>query len=98
MEILSPEDRASWILRKVNDYLRAGVVFVWTIDPKSRDAIVYHSGATQAAAAGILWTRSPDLQIDIAELFDSLILVAGNHGEIPRNRTPEPSSPRGIHR
>jgi len=68
VEILSPEDRASRILKKVNDYLRIGVKFVWTIDPESHDAIVYHQQGTSPAKDGLLWTADPDVQVRIADL------------------------------
>jgi len=68
VEILSPEDRASRILKKVNDYLRIGVKFVWTIDPKSHEAIVYHQQGTSPAKDGLLWTADPDVQVRIADL------------------------------
>jgi Uma2 family endonuclease len=70
VEILSPEDRAPRILRKVNDYLRIGVPFIWTIDPKSREAVVYHEGGVRLADDGMLWTKSPDLRVVLADLFE----------------------------
>jgi Uma2 family endonuclease len=70
VEILSPEDRAPRILRKVNDYLRIGVPFIWTIDPKSKEAIVYCGEAVQPVNDGVLWTRNPDFRVPILDLFD----------------------------
>jgi Uma2 family endonuclease len=40
-EVLSPNDRASQVLAKVDDYLRNGVRVVWLVDPESRTVRVY---------------------------------------------------------
>jgi len=40
-EILSPDDRPGEVLKKVGDWLDAGVRLVWVIDPKRREAVVY---------------------------------------------------------
>lgn len=40
-EILSPGDRASDVLRKVQDWLEVGVSLVWVLDPAREDARVY---------------------------------------------------------
>ncbi len=38
IEILSPEDRASRLLVKINDYFSFGVRYVWVIDPEEKTA------------------------------------------------------------
>jgi Uma2 family endonuclease len=48
VEVLSPNDRASKVLRKINDYLRCGVGLVWVIDPESRTVTVHRPGQSQA--------------------------------------------------
>jgi Uma2 family endonuclease len=55
-EILSPEDRPGEVLRKVGDWLEAGVRLVWVIDPDRRVASVYRSD-------GSVMTVSPDADI-----------------------------------
>jgi Uma2 family endonuclease len=42
VEVLSPGDRASEVIAKVDDWLSAGCRAVWVIDPKTRIVIVYH--------------------------------------------------------
>jgi Uma2 family endonuclease len=39
IEILSPEDRASRIEDKIDDYLRFGVPHVWLIDPREKKSV-----------------------------------------------------------
>lgn len=45
IEINSPSNSASDNLRKVNEYLDAGVSLVWIVDPPSRTVTVYRSRA-----------------------------------------------------
>jgi Uma2 family endonuclease len=41
VEVLSPNDKARQVTRKITDYLRNGVPVVWLIDPESRTVMVY---------------------------------------------------------
>ena len=43
VEILSPNDRTADLLEKVADFLRAGTLEVWVIDPRARTVTVYVS-------------------------------------------------------
>jgi Uma2 family endonuclease len=43
VEVLSPEDTASEVLRKVEEYVIAGVPLVWVVDPATRTVTVYRS-------------------------------------------------------
>ena len=43
VEILSPSNSASEMLEKVREYLEAGTLLVWVVDPASRTATVYRS-------------------------------------------------------
>ncbi|MGH7168744.1 MAG: Uma2 family endonuclease [Gemmataceae bacterium] len=47
VEVLSPNDRANKVLRKINDYLRCGVGLVWVIDPEIRTLTVHQPGKPQ---------------------------------------------------
>lgn len=47
IEVLSPNDRPGEVLRKTADWLDAGVLLVWLIDPQRRDARVHRSDGTQ---------------------------------------------------
>jgi Uma2 family endonuclease len=46
VEVLSPNDLADYINRKITDYLQNGVSIVWVIDPNARTVTVYtaHDG------------------------------------------------------
>lgn len=41
VEVLSPSDRFSAVVEKARDYLAAGTLLVWVIDPKGRTAAVF---------------------------------------------------------
>jgi Uma2 family endonuclease len=41
VEILSPNDRAARVVRKITDYLKNGVGLVWLVDPEDRTVTVY---------------------------------------------------------
>lgn len=47
VEVLSPNDRANQVLRKINDYLRCGVGLVWIIDIEIRTVTVHQPGKSQ---------------------------------------------------
>ena len=43
VEVLSPEDTASEMLRKIEEYLTAGGALAWVVDPATRTVTVYRS-------------------------------------------------------
>lgn len=71
IEILSPEDRATRIEDKIDDYLAFGVAHVWIIDPRKRRA---WSCTTEGRreAANLLTTNVPRIELPIQELFADL--------------------------
>jgi len=70
VEILSPEDRAGRMQRKISDYLQAGVPCVWVIDPRTRDAFIYTSSGMRSVQDGILRTQDPEIQVPLEALFE----------------------------
>lgn len=70
VEILSPDDRASRIQSKIADYLRLGVRYIWVIDPRRREAVIYTTSGTHVVEDGILRTSDPDIAVPLAEIFD----------------------------
>ena len=45
VEVLSPTDRFTDVLRKAQDYLNAGTRLVWIVDPEGRSAAVFRPDA-----------------------------------------------------
>jgi Uma2 family endonuclease len=48
VEVLSPRDRPGEVLAKVGDWLEAGALLVWVIDPRRRHARVYRQDGSEA--------------------------------------------------
>jgi Uma2 family endonuclease len=72
VEVLSPNDLASDIAEKVEDYIRNGFNLVWVIDPATRTVMVRTAqGAVflheqdEITAAGVI----PDFRCQVAEFF-----------------------------
>ena len=72
IEILSPEDRMSRTLVKVDDYLAMGVPEVWVFDPDSRTVHVCTVNGMQKHTAGKLTVPETPIAVDIAEVFSAL--------------------------
>ena len=52
IEVLSPTDRQTKTVRRVNQYLKRGVPMVWVVDPEDQSMIVYsQSGSPQTLDA-----------------------------------------------
>jgi len=68
IEILSPEDRASRMEVKIDDYLTFGVKYVWVIDPRRRKASSY-SNAGRRESSAVLTTADPELTLSLDEVF-----------------------------
>jgi len=51
VEVISPNDRDDEVEEKVQTWLRAGSLMVWTVDPESRTVTVYRPGADPVALA-----------------------------------------------
>jgi Uma2 family endonuclease len=44
IEVLSPTDHYTQVMRKMRDYLNTGVRLIWAIDPEARTAMVFRPG------------------------------------------------------
>jgi Uma2 family endonuclease len=69
IEVLSPEDRAGRIERKIADYLRFGVRYIWVIDPRTREAFIHTATGMHAVEDGVLRTSDPDIAVTLAEVL-----------------------------
>jgi len=72
VEVVSPSDRASEVLAKVQDWLEAGCAVVWVVDPETRRIFVYQGVEVSvvkesgALAGGDLL---PGFSLPVAEIF-----------------------------
>ena len=70
VEILSPEDRASNIQERIDDYLAFGVPCVWVLNPEMRRAWIHTSVGSREAKDGVLRNPAGDLEIPLSAIFD----------------------------
>jgi Uma2 family endonuclease len=73
VEVLSPNDKAKHVTRKITDYLQNGVDLVWLIDPEDRTVTVYRRerGQYLVKEDGELTGDDvlPDFRCKIADFF-----------------------------
>jgi Uma2 family endonuclease len=69
IEILSPEDRMSRMMVKIEDFLAFGVRYVWVIEPHLRRAYIYTRNEMREVTDGVLRTANPDIALPLSELF-----------------------------
>jgi Uma2 family endonuclease len=72
-EVISPDDRAGEVLAKVQDWLAAGCVAVWVVDPRTQTVTVYH-GRGQAVVLASADTLAggdllPGFSVPVADIF-----------------------------
>lgn len=53
VDVLSPEQTAAEMERKVHDYLAAGTKVVWIIDPSARTAVVHEEGVATGGVQSV---------------------------------------------
>jgi Uma2 family endonuclease len=66
IEILSPEDRATRIQARIDDYLNMGVPCVWLIDPATRRAWIHTTAGGHEPKDGVL--TAGQIRLPLAEL------------------------------
>jgi len=73
VEVISPTDLAAEVMRKVYEYLEAGVVEVWLVYPELRRVHRFNSigGITSVGPAGMLdgGDLLPGFELPLADLF-----------------------------
>jgi len=76
VEVISPNDDASMLRRKIREYLDAGVALIWIADPETRDIQVIRA---DRSAALLLegdtldgGTALPGFSVPVAALFEGL--------------------------
>jgi Uma2 family endonuclease len=71
IEVLSPDDRASRIEAKIDDYLAFGVQHVWIIDPRLEKGWSY-TREGKRESTDVLTTSDPHLALSLSEVFTAL--------------------------
>ncbi|MBM3270004.1 MAG: Uma2 family endonuclease [Candidatus Sericytochromatia bacterium] len=74
VEIVSPEDRWTEIRRKVDDWLAAGTLAVWVVDPERRTLDAFARNGHQALSESDVLSCGdvlPGFSVEISRLFGS---------------------------
>jgi Uma2 family endonuclease len=69
VEVLSPEDRASDVQDKIDDYLQFGIPAVWLIDPESQRAWIHTKEGSREALDRVLRNAAGDLEVPLSAVF-----------------------------
>ena len=73
-EVLSPDDRASYVLQKVAEYLNAGVTAVYVVDPRTKRVSVYREREPVQTVEEDSFLSFPEpleeLKIGVRQLFE----------------------------
>jgi Uma2 family endonuclease len=70
IEVLSPEDRISRVLEKLDEYVTLGVPHNWVVDPWRRKAFTYTSGRLEEVRGTEI--KAAEISIPLSEVFDRL--------------------------
>jgi Uma2 family endonuclease len=74
VEVLSPDDRSSEVNAKIYDWLRAGCVQVWVVDPQNKTVMVYRNRSEAAVFTLedtlIAEELLPGFSLPVAEIFE----------------------------
>jgi Uma2 family endonuclease len=72
IEILSPEDRISRVITRLDDFIKMGVANVWVLDPDERTAFVYTYAGLSRAGNDRLEIPNTPIYLDLPALFSVL--------------------------
>jgi Uma2 family endonuclease len=92
VEVLSPSDRASQVMRKITDYLRTGVSLVWVIDPEAQSVTVYRPDKAPAVLEGGQELTGDEVLTDFRCRVADLFFMPGDQPSAPQ---PPPPSAAG---
>jgi Uma2 family endonuclease len=74
VEVLSPDDRSSDVNAKIQDWLQAGCVQVWVVDPQTKTVMVYRNAREATIFTQEDTLTAPDLfpgfSLPVAEIFE----------------------------
>lgn len=71
VEILSPDDRASEMADKIDDYLDLGVPNIWVVEPRKR-RITVHGRGTARDCGDSVETTDGKISIPLTEIFGQM--------------------------
>lgn len=83
VEVLSPKDKMSRVLQRINQLLRRGVRLVWLLDPEDRNVTIFRSGELPQLVEA-------DEEVTGAEVFPDLRCLVADFFALPEEAGPSP--------
>jgi Uma2 family endonuclease len=72
IEILSPEDRLSRVLLRLEDFRKMGIENIWLLDPEERVAFVYAATGLRMVEGSRLDVAGTGIYMDLSAVFAAL--------------------------
>jgi Uma2 family endonuclease len=72
IEVLSKDDSLIRTQKRIDDYLRFGVPYVWVFDPLDRRVWTFSLEGSREVKDGVLRTENPSIEVLLAEVFAGL--------------------------
>jgi Uma2 family endonuclease len=72
IEILSKDDSVRSTQKRIDDYLKFGVPYVWVVDPAERRAWTCSLDGNREVKDGVLRTENPSIEVSLVEVFAGL--------------------------
>ena len=72
IEVISKDDSLLSMQKRIDDYLKFGVPYVWVFDPIDRRVWTCSLDGKQEVKDGILRTENPSIEVLLAEVFAGL--------------------------
>lgn len=72
IEVISEHDKQIAMQKRIDDYLKFGVPFVWVFDPFDRRVWTYRANGSSEVKDGVLRTENPSIEVSLGEIFAGL--------------------------
>jgi Uma2 family endonuclease len=72
IEIMSPEDRMSRVVKRLDDFIRMGIENIWLLDPQERVAYTYSKFGLKLCEEGRLEVAGTPIFLDVPAIFAAL--------------------------
>jgi Uma2 family endonuclease len=72
IEIMSPEDRMSRVVKRLDDFIRMGIENIWLLDPQERVAYTYSKFGLKLCEEDRLEVAGTPIFLDVPAIFSAL--------------------------
>lgn len=82
VEVLSPTDRMSKVIGRIEEFLRAGVSLVWLVDPEDRNVTVFRQDRSPRVVTEDAELTGEDILPDLVCRVADFFFMAGEVGSV----------------